>query len=119
MANKRAFKKYISTVCASLCEYMMDVCTFVPGVDEEEINKAVITVLTAGEAAVIKTNVKFDKSPKAFSAGGYAKARRQFFKTVYAKACKEFKDSVDNAVKMFNAAVPAEVKEQNKRLLNS
>lgn len=117
MANKREFKKYISAVSTSICEYMMDVCTFVPEVNEEEINKAIIAVLTAGEAAVIKANVRYDKSESAFPEGGYAKARRSFYKALYGKAGKEFNEAIKAAVKIFNAAVPAEVKEQNKKLL--
>ncbi|MCM1004809.1 MAG: hypothetical protein NC402_00750 [Prevotella sp.] len=119
MANKREFKKYVSEVANSVCSYMMDVLAFVPGVNEEEIHKAVITVLTASETAIVKTNVKFDKGHKAFPAGGYSKARRAFFNTVYAKTQKEFNEAIEAAVKIFNAAVPAEIKEQNKKLLNA
>lgn len=117
MYNKREFKKYISSVSQDICSYMMDVCVFVPGINEEEIHMAIITVLTAAESAVLKSNVKFDKSPKAFPAGGYAKARRAFYKSVFKKANEEFKQAVESAVKMFNTATPAEVREQNKQLL--
>lgn len=119
MSNKREFKKRIDAVSTSAASYMMDVCILVDGVNEEEITKAVTLVLTAAETAILKSNVKFDKTPKAFPAGGYAKARRVFYKQLYAAINKEFDDALNSAVKIFNSAIPAEVKQENVKLLQA
>ncbi|MCM1319140.1 MAG: hypothetical protein NC217_02015 [Muribaculaceae bacterium] len=117
MSNKREFKKSIDAISTSAATYMMDVSILVDGVNEEEITKAVALILTAAESAILKSNVKFDKSPKAFPEGGYAKARRAFYKQMYANITKEFNEALDKAVKIFNGAIPAEVKQENIKLM--
>ena len=119
MSNKREFKKRIDALSTSAASYMMDVCYLVEGVNEDEITKAVTLVLTAAESAILKSNVKFDKGPKAFPAGGYGKTRRAFYKQVYAAINKEFDEALNAAVKIFNAAIPAEVKQENVKLLQA
>lgn len=114
MANKREFKKYITAVSASICQDMMDAYYTFDGIDKDAIDNAVIEILQAGEFAIMKSNVKFDKGEKAFPLGGYRNARRAFFKTLYKKTNKEFADAVDKAIKKFNAAIPESVKAENK-----
>ena len=87
MANKRDFKKYITAVTNAVCQDMMDICCL-DSVDCNAVQDAVIEVLKAGELAIIKTGVKF--------------------------ANKEFSETLNAAVKKFNAAIPEQVKAENK-----
>lgn len=114
MANKREFKKYITAVSESLNGEMMEAYYTIEGIDKDAIENAVIDVMKAGEVAIMMSNVKFDKGTNAFSNGGYRKAKREFFRTVYAKANAEFTEAVNGAIKKFNAAIPAAVKEAQK-----
>lgn len=113
MANKRDFKKYITAVTNAVCQDMMDICCL-DSVDCNAVQDAVIEVLKAGELAIIRTGVKFDKTPGAFPEGGYKNARRVFYKALYKKANKEFSETLNAAVKKFNAAIPEQVKAENK-----
>ena len=53
MANKREFKKYVNVVSTSLVEDMMSVYYSINGVDPEKIDDAIISVLKAGESAIM------------------------------------------------------------------
>lgn len=115
MANKREFKKYVSAVSESIVSDMMAAYYYLEGVNKEEITKAVSDILVAGENAIMKANVKFDKTEKAFaSAHEYHKAKRTFFHELYSKVNREFANDINAAVKAFNAAVPSPIKEANK-----
>lgn len=113
MANKRDFKKYVTAVCTAMSGDMLDACYSIEGLDRNSVDDAIIDILKAGELAIMLCNTKFDKTAKAFSEGGYHKAKRSFNKSVYRKANKEFADAINAAVKKFNAAVPSEVKLKN------
>lgn len=114
MANKREFKKYVSSVSSSICNYMMEIGIMTPEADHNTIEDAMIKVLTAAEDAVIKSNIRFDKSEGAFPEGGYGKARTAFYKALFTKTNKEFRAAIDAALKTYNEAIPAEVKARNK-----
>jgi len=114
MANKREFKKYVGAVSSSICNYMMELSIMTPEADHNAIEDAMIKVLTAAEEAVIKSNIRFDKSASAFPEGGYGMARTAFYKALFTKANKEFRAAIDTALKTFNEAMPAEVKARNK-----
>lgn len=115
MANKREFKKYVNVVSTSLVEDMMSVYYSINGVDPEKIDDAIISVLKAGESAIMKTNVKFDKTAGGFENRHlYDAAKKSFYAELYKKISKEFSEAINEAIKKFNAAVPQEVRNQLK-----
>lgn len=115
MANKREFKKYVTAVSQDIITTMMTVCYSTDGVNHDIVDKAVATILVAGENAICKSNVKFDKTEGASEdAHAFHKAKRNFYRSLFKKVNKEFTDAINEAVKQFNAALPESVKAANK-----
>lgn len=116
MANKREFKKYVDAVGASACDAMMATYYNVEGADRKAISEAIGKVLGAIGAARAHANIYFDKGHKAFeSPRQYGKAKEEFFKKLFAKISDDFNAELDGALKVFNAAIPAEAKEENRK----
>ncbi len=117
MANKREFKKYVEAVGASACDGMMDVYYTVSSAEKEAIAKAIEKVLGATAAARANANVFFDKGAKAFpTRKEYGKAKKEFFSKLFEKINSDFTKELDDALKVFNAAIPQNVKDQNKSM---
>lgn len=115
MANKREFKKYINTVCDNLISDMTYAAYTVEGADKAAIDDAIIGLLKAGAEAVMKSNVKYDKTRRAFdNEHAYIMEKEKFFKALYNKVNKEFAAAVSEAIKKFNAAIPENVKDSQK-----
>lgn len=114
MANKREFKKYVTAVSQAVSQDMMDTCYTIDGVDCETVQDAVIDILKAAELAIMKSNVKFDKTPKGCADGSYGKQRQSFYKALFSKANKDFTDAINAAVKKFNTAIPEQAKADNR-----
>ena len=115
MANKREFKKYVDALGASACDEMMYAFYTVEGADKDAISKAIEKVLLATNKARMNSNIFFDCGVKAFADHKeYSKAKAAFFKALFEKVSKEFSEEVNEALKEFNAAIPAEEKERNK-----
>jgi|GEM_PF-3799960 len=58
----------------------------------------------------------FDKLPKDFESGAaYRKARAEYFKKAFSSLREKFYDKVNALVKEMNAALPQEVKDNNKK----
>lgn len=115
MANKREFKKYVEAVGASACDGMMEVYYTVGSAEKDIIAKAVEKVLCATAAATANANVFFDKGAKAFTdRKEYGKAKSDFFKKLFTKINADFTKELDEALKIFNGAIPQNVKDQNK-----
>ena len=104
MANKREFKKYVNAVCESIINDMMTAYYHVEEVDKTAVEAAVADILMATENAILKSGIKF----------AYHNAKRNFFKSLYRKINKEFSNNVNAAIKKFNAAIPASIKDANK-----
>lgn len=120
MANKREFKKYVSAVGASMCEDIM-ICYYnIPDIDHKAANEAVGKILGAMNEATKRSNVFFDKGKRAFESDeAYSKAKKAFFRAVFAKIAGDFRKDLEEAVKQFNAAIPQAVKEKNKEIANA
>lgn len=119
MANKRDFKKYVDALAASVCENMMEAYYNIDGVDKDAVEKAIAKVLGASAAAKSNANVFFDKGVKAFAdRRQYAVEKEKFFRTLFARISKDFSNEINEALKIFNAAVPASVKEDNRKALS-
>lgn len=115
MGNKREFKKTAEAIGASVCESMMTTYYNTSGVDKEAIEKAIANVLGAVGAARSNANITFDKGVKAFdSLATYSKAKNEFYKKLFVKISDDFNKEIDEALKQFNAAIPADVKESQK-----
>lgn len=121
MANKRTFKKAVSAVGDAVCEEIMINYYNTPGIDKSLVEKSLGKVISATEDAVCNANTYFDKGVKAFggSVEEYSKAKKAFFKALFAQIQKDLSAKLEEAIKDFNAAIPAEVKAQNKAAANA
>lgn len=115
MANKREFKKTADALGASICATMADAYDNVKGANKQVIAEAVEKVLAAVAAAKSNADVYFDKGMKAFeSHKEYSKAKKIFFKQLFNKINDDFSKELSDALKLFNSAIPQEVKDANK-----
>ena len=115
MANKREFKKYVDALGASIIDEMISAYHNVKGVDRNKIAEAMQKVLGAIGKAKNNSNIFFDRGPKAFeSKADYAKNKKAFFRALFDKIETEFNEEINAALKLFNAALPAEEKARNK-----
>lgn len=120
MANKREFKKYVDALGASVIDEMVSLYYNVKGADRDKIAQAMETVLGAIGKAKCNANVYFDRGPAAFAdMKEYAKAKADFFKALFNKIETEFSEEVNQSLKLFNEALPAEERERNKALANA
>lgn len=115
MANKREFKKYVEAVGASACDAMMATFYNVDGADKDAILKSLKMVLGAVGSARSNANVTFDKGVKAFdSPKEYGKAKKEFYSKMFVKINDDFSKDIDEALKVFNGAIPQAVKDSYK-----
>lgn len=115
--NKRDFKKYVESVGDSACASMVDVFETEENIDKEKVANAVEKVLSAVAAAKSNADVTFDKGVRAFdSLVEYSKAKKNFYRQLFKKIYEDFYNELEDAVKEFNAAIPEEVKEDNKSI---
>lgn len=115
MANKREFKKYVTEVSGALVTDMMATSYAFEKADKDAVDNAIIKLLQAREEALIKTNVKFDKTQKAFeSRHAYNAAKRKFYTELFNKVNVDFGKVVAESVKVFNTAFPQDVKDELK-----
>ena len=113
--NKRDFKKYVESLGDSACASMVDIYDTYDKVDKEKVANAIEKVISAVAAAKTNADITFDKGVKAFdNIVEYSKAKKDFYKKLFKKIYEDFYKELDEAVKEFNSAVPAEVKEENK-----
>lgn len=113
--NKRDFKKYVESVGDSACAAMVDVFDSEEKADKSKIADAVENVISAVAAAKANADVTFDKGVKAFdSLKEYSKAKKVFYRQLFKKIYEDFYKELDDAVKLFNSAIPEEVKAENK-----
>lgn len=115
MANKREFKKYADALGASIIDEMISAYYNVEGADRDNIAKAMESVLGAIGKAKNNANITFDRGPKSFdSLEAYSKAKKEFYRSLFDKIETEFSEEVNEGLKLFNAALPAEEKARNK-----
>ena len=120
MPNKREFKKYADALGASIIDEMISAYYNVENADRDKIAKAMETVLGAIGKAKNNANITFDKGPKAF--GGlkeYSQAKAKFYNSLFDKIETEFGEEVNQALHLFNEALPAEEKARNKEAANA
>lgn len=117
MANKREFKKYADALGASIIDEMISAYYNIKDVDRDKIAEAMQKVLGAIGKAKNNANVYFDRGPRAFeNMAEYAKAKNNFFKALFDKIETEFSEEINEALAIFNSALPAEEKARNKEI---
>ena len=115
--NKREFKKDADALGASVIEEMIHYYYNVEGVDKDKIAKGMETVLGAVAKAKNNANVFFDRGARSFeSLEDYSKAKRAFFRQLFKKIENEFDAEVNEGIKLFNEAIPENVRIQNKAI---
>ena len=116
MANKRELKKEIRYVCGDLAAECLLTKNFVKGVDANEMRDIVVKIADLQVSALESVSFSFDRLPHDFESGhDYRKARREYFKTAYKSLRDKFYNKVNAIVKEMNAALPQEVKDNNKK----
>lgn len=114
MKSKREFKKYVDYVGGTVSEEMMIAYHNIKGIDRKAVENAIGKVLGACGAAKSKANIFFDRGPKSFdNMGEYAKEKKAFFRALFKRLNADFTNEINEALKIFNAAVPAEAKAAN------
>ncbi len=113
--NKQQFKKAVEEVGASICNEMMAVYYNVEGADRDKISAAVAKVLGATGAAKSNANRFFGKGRKAYAGPEeYTKAKKAYFSQLFKTIHADFNAEIAAALKLFNEAVPKDVKEAQK-----
>lgn len=115
MANKRDFKKFVDALGATIIEKMMVAYYNCDGANTQAISDAAGKVLNAMEGAKTNSNIFFERGVRSFADHKeYSKAKRAFFKALFHKIVTDFDAQISEALKEFNAAIPAEVKAAQK-----
>lgn len=116
MSNKRTLKKEIRYVCGDLAAESLLAKNFVKGVDAKVMTEVLTQVADLQISALNNVTFSFDKLPHDFeNRAAYRKARCAYFRTAYASLRKKFYDKVNAIVREMNAALPQEVKDNNKK----
>ena len=117
MANKRNFKKYVDALSSSLYNEMMICYCNVDKINKEKVEEAITKILEGMAFARNNANMYFDKGVKAFAnPKEYSKEKKQFFKKLFNKIAEDYSKNIDEALKLFNSAIPQEEKNKNKEL---
>ena len=116
MANKRDLKKQIKIICEDIATECMFAADYVKDVDAETMYGIVGKIANLHQTALSHASFAFDKVPADFeSMREYHKARASYFKKAYSSLRDKFNSHVQDIVKKMNAALPAQVKEANKK----
>lgn len=116
MANKRELKKQIQYICGDLAAECLIAKNFVKGVDGEAMKRAIANIADLQTATLAMASFSFDKQPKDFASRNlYNKAQSAYYKKAYGSLRAKFLDKVNEIVKEMNAALPQEVKDNNKK----
>lgn len=120
MANKREFKKLVDYLGSNVIDEMISSYYNVKGADRDKIAQAMELTLGAVGKAKSNANVYFDRGMKGFETKeDYTKAKKEFFVALFSKIETEFNEEINQALKLFNEALPADVKERNKQIANA
>ncbi|MDE6265924.1 MAG: hypothetical protein K2M07_01060 [Muribaculaceae bacterium] len=105
--KKRDIKKEIRQTCGTVaCEAIL-AASLINGVDKEAMRKPIINAAVLQENSLRKVSVAFDKTPADFpSRKDYNKARRAYYKKVFAAIRSEFGGALQEIVNEMNGAMP-------------
>lgn len=117
MANKRNFKKYVDALGAAVVDEIVTSYYNVPGADKEKLSEALGVVLGAVGKAKNNSNIYFDRGRRSYeNKKEYSVARKNFFVSLFDKIDTEFDEEIEAALKLLNAALPADEKARNKEM---
>lgn len=105
--KKRNIKKEIRRTCGTVACEAIFAASLINGVDKEAMEKPIIGAALLQGNALKKVSVAFDKTPADFATRKeYNKARRAYYKKVFAAIRAEFGNSLQELVNAMNGAMP-------------
>lgn len=117
MANKRDFKKSVKEIGDSICGQLLFLQESNPKIDRETTYRSVAEILDAVDLAKARSNSFMGRrSEEMTDSQERSKNKKDFQRNLFSSIRKDFSESVDSALKTFNEALPAEVRESNKSL---
>ena len=112
MATKRQLKKFIRNTCGDLAVEMMLAHEAFPTIDPKKVYEIVGQAATLQTETLSRISVNFDKIPRDFAEKNeYNRARKAYYRKVFAKLAENFGASVAEIVKKMNATLPDDVRE--------
>ncbi len=117
MASKRDLKKFVRNTCGALAAEIIFARAAFPSINRKEVHDIVTEIARLQGETLSKASISFDKSPREFeSHAAYNKARSAYYNTAYTKLLDNFDEAVLAIVKNMNAALPADVKAEIKKV---
>ncbi|MDE7152970.1 MAG: hypothetical protein K2O00_00825 [Muribaculaceae bacterium] len=105
--KKRNIKKEIRRTCGEIACEALFAESLINAIDKNAMQQVIITAAHLQDSALRKTSVAFDKTPRDFaSRKEYNKARRAYYKKVFAAINSEFADTLGQVAKAMNGAMP-------------
>ena len=118
MASKKDFKKYVDQLGSAVVNEIIAASCY-GNADQEKLHEALTVMLGAIGKARNNANITFDRGRRAFAdPAEYSKAKRAIFKALFDKINTELSEETNEALKLFNSAIPADEKERNKQYAN-
>jgi hypothetical protein len=116
MANKRQLKKFIRNVCGDIATEILVSSYCDNRINRQDVNVIVCDIADLQAESISNCSFSFDKAARDFENKAlYRKARQAYFKAAYAQLHNKFNEGIKAVVKAMNQALPAEVKEENKK----
>lgn len=116
MANKRVFKKSVEELADITCGVIVSSFNALDGNGKKVANEVFEKVVSAAAAAKSNADKVFGKKMREFgSAKEYLNAKKDFYKELFNNIQSDFSKEVNEALKEFNAVLPAQAKEDNKK----
>lgn len=105
--KKRNIKKEIRRTCGTVACEAIYAASLINNVNKEEMQKSIIGAAMLQDSSLKKVSVAFDKTPSDFpTRKEYNKARRAYYKKVFAALRSEFGKSLQEIVNTMNGAMP-------------
>jgi hypothetical protein len=116
MANKRQLKKFVRNVCGDLATEILVSSYCDNRINRDNVNVIVCDIADLQAETIAHCSFSFDKSARDFeNKADYRKARYAYNRQAYKQLLNKFNEGVKAVVKSMNQALPAEVKEENKK----
>ena len=117
MANKRDLKKFVRNTCGALAAEIIFARAAFPSIEGKKVQEIVTDIARLQGDTLTKASISFDKSPRDFETrAAYHKARADYYNKAYTKLLDNFDEAVLAIVKNMNAALPADVKAEIKKV---
>ena len=105
--KKRNIKKEIRQTCGTVACEAIYAASLINKVNKDDMQKSILGAAMLQDSSLKKVSVSFDKTPSDFpNRKEYNKARRAYYKKVYAALRSEFGNSLQEIVNTMNGAMP-------------